>query len=486
MSIATRASAICLCFLLLTLGCAQTATVEHTLLIANITIVDPVDGTSEPRNVWIDGDTIVAITDPDAGDHTAATSVDGFDHFLIPGLWDAHVHLTYAEDIGHEVFFPLSLAHGITSLRDTGGQLDLLAPALAAVQAGQTPSLYVSGPLIDGSPVIYDGSSRFLPALGTSVTTPPQARELVASLDAAGVDMIKAYELLRPEVFAAVVDEATARGLPVSAHVPLRMSAAQAARSGVSDMMHLRNLYFDCAAPADDLLMRRRAMLDAATEPRGSQRRSALQNAFSPEALASQDQARCEALVSILAEERVAQTPTLGINSFMTERLFDLPRWQRGFADLPGGVRERWLNDIAGLSTQSPSERQSALSAWSFEMVGQLAAAGVPIMAGTDAPIALLNPGISLHEELALLVRAGLTNQQALAAATIEPARFFSIDDELGRVAPGYRADLVLLSANPLIDIRNSTAIVSVVKDGVVHDAEALRALKGQSASSAD
>lgn len=479
----TRALMACLVFSLFS-GCTHTTPVEHSVLIAGVTIVDPVDGTSEPRDVWIDGDKIAAVTAPGIEGHTAIRRIDASDEFLIPGLWDAHVHLTYAEDIGHEVFFPLSLAHGVTSLRDTGGQLALLAPARAAVSAGQTPSLYVSGPLIDGAPTIYDGSSRFLPPLGTSVTTPEQARELVAAFDSAGVDMIKAYELLRPEVFAAIVGEATARGLPVSAHVPLRMSAAEAARSGVSDMMHLRNLYFDCAAPADDLLMRRRAMLDASTEARGSARRSALQNALSPEALASQDAAKCQALVLILAEEAVAQTPTLGINSFMTERLFDLPRWQRGFGFLPGAVRDRWLRDAAGLADQSPSDRQSALSAWSFDMVGQLAAAGVPIMAGTDAPIALLNPGISLHEELALLVRAGLTNQQALAAATIEPARFFSIDDELGRVAPGYHADLVLLSANPLVDIRNSTAIVSVVKDGIVHDEQALTDLKRQSAAS--
>lgn len=482
-SMLTRALLVWLSASLL-LACAQPAGIEHSLLIANVTIVDPVDGASGPNDVWIDGDTIVAITAPGSGNASAALSLDGSGQYLIPGLWDAHVHLSYAADIGHEVFFPLSLAHGITSLRDTGGQLDLLAPALAAVQSGQTPSLYVSGPLIDGAPTIYDGSSRFLPALGTSVTTPEQARDLVATFDAAGVHMIKAYELLREDVFAAVVDEATTRGLPVSAHVPLRMSAADAARSGVADMMHLRNLYFDCAAPADDLLMRRRAMLDASSEPRGSKRRAALQNAFSPEALATQDAKRCAALVAVLAEEGVAQTPTLGINSFMTERLFELQRWQTGFADLPLGVRERWLADVAGLADQTPGERQAALSAWSFDMVGQLASAGVPVMAGTDAPIALLTPGISLHEELALLVRAGLSNQQALAAATVEPARFFSIENEVGRIAQGHRADLVLLSANPLEDIRNSTSIRAVVKDGVPHGEAALQTFRQNSANS--
>ena len=253
----------------LLLACAGDKIPERSLLIANVTVVDPVGGASAPKDVWIDGEQIVVITTPGAVNASASASLDGTGQYLIPGLWDAHVHLSYAPDIGHDVFFPLSLAHGITSLRDTGGQLELLAPALAAVQSGQTPSLYVSGPLIDGAPVIYDGSSRFLPALGQSVSSPEAARQLVAELDAAGVHMIKAYELLRQDVFAAVVDEAASRGLPVSAHVPLRMSAAEAARSGVADMMHLRNLYFDCAAPADDLLMRRRAMLDASTEPRG-------------------------------------------------------------------------------------------------------------------------------------------------------------------------------------------------------------------------
>lgn len=458
-------------------GCSPSSPPPYSLAIKNVTVVDTEAGERGPVDVWFDGELIAAITDAGVQPYRAAAEIDGSDRFLIPGLWDAHVHLSYAPDIDHTVFFPLSLAHGITSLRDTGGHLELLTEARALALRDDTPSLYVAGPLIDGAPKIYDGSHRFLPDMAISVSSVEEAEAAVRELAEAGADFVKAYELLDPDVFRAVNDTAESLGLPVAAHTPLLMSAADAARAGADDMQHLRNLNFDCASSADELLDERIAMLVDREGKRGSELRSSVQAATRARAIADESDEACDTLLAVLAEADTRQTPTLTINTFMTARLFDEQRWRDTLARLPAAVRERWLADADGLADQSPSETQAALAQWSVDMIPRLAAAGVPIMAGTDAPIALLTPGLSLHEELAMLVDAGLTPTEALHAATLEPARFFGLDGELGRIEPGYRADAVLLRANPLSDIRNTLSVESVVKNGVLHDRAALDAL---------
>lgn len=458
-------------------ACSPTGPAPYSLAIKNVTVVDSLAGERGPVDVWFDGVLIAAITEAGVQPYRALTEVDGSDRFLIPGLWDAHIHLSYATDIDHTVFFPLSLAHGVTSLRDTGGHLELLTEARRLALRDDTPSLYVAGPLIDGAPKIYDGSNRFLPDMAISISTVDEARSAVRELAEAGADFVKAYELLDPDVFRVVNNEAEALGLPVAAHTPLLMSAADAARAGADDMQHLRNLNFDCASSANELLAERIAMLAKREGKRGSELRSSVQAATRARAIADESVEACDALLSVLAESDTRQTPTLTINTFMTARLFDQQRWRDTFDLLPEPVRERWLADVEGLAERSPSQTQAALAQWSMDMIVRLADAGVPIMAGTDAPIALLTPGVSLHEELAMLVDAGLTPTQALHAATVEPARFFGLDDELGRIEPGYRADAVLLAANPLNNIRNTLSVESVVKAGVLHDRAALDAL---------
>lgn len=449
-------------------------------VIRNVTAIDAIHGERTDIDILISGDQIV-----DLGSNIAKRNlpvgteyVDGSGKFLIPGLWDAHVHLTYDPGLDHRTFFPLSLAHGITSLRDTGGHLDKLAEARAISSSYfPSPDLYVSGPLIDGSKPVYAGQSPGFPNLSLEAATPSEIVKIVDELAEQKVDFLKAYEMLAPDSFQALVDRAQFHGLPVTAHSPLSMSAATTIDSGVKDMQHLRNLELECATDADSLLAYRRIMIREDTSKTGGKLRSAVHAKQRPYAIANISNPACETLIQKMATNRVAQTPTLTVTTFLTRKLYAEQRWRDTYDLVPQAIARRWHDRALALGEREPSADNIAYDRWVMDMVLKLHQAGVPIIAGTDAPIGFLTPGASLHEELALLVDAGLPPLAALKAATYAPAQFFGLENRMGSIAPGMKADLVLLTANPLKNIRNSSAIDSVIKDGRILNRTALNQL---------
>lgn len=451
---------------------------ENAFIIRNITVIDAVEGVRETMDVLIVGDTISGIYPPGSHEFLAPKDLDGTGKYLIPGLWDAHVHLAYTADINYETFFPLSLAHGVTSLRDTGGHLDLLRPALdMAASDAITPDLYISGPLIDGPLRIYDGHSASNPDLSIGVSTPEEAAYSVDALAAAGVDFVKAYEMLSPETFRAVVNRAEYHDLPVSMHIPLTMSVSEAIEAGANDMQHLRNLEFDCARNANDILRKRRQMVKANSSESPAELRKDIHSAMRNLAMPQQDEQKCQAVISALAEAEVYQTPTLVISRFFSRKLFADEVYRESFDLMPQTVASAWRERSQRLANYPVSPEQKAYDDWVKAIIPRLRDTGVPIMAGTDAPIGFLTPGASLHEELSELVAAGLTPLEAIGSATIIPAQFFNLDDEMGAIQAGMKADLVILNENPIENIRNISAIDSVVKDGHVLKRDALDAL---------
>lgn len=478
---------VVLSLLILSLNACVTTSVDEkkATAILNVTTIDAVNGVREGVGVLIlDGAGISMIGDIESGEFGGIkpknlTIIDGSDKFLIPGLWDAHVHLSYTPGLDHETFFPLSIAHGVTSLRDTGGHLNLLAPAREAARIdSQSPDLYVSGPLLDGENRVYDGHSRSFPDLSVGLATPQQARDKVDELAAAGVDFVKAYEMLKPEVFAAIIDQANKHNLPIAAHTPLSMTANQAAITGASDMQHLRNLELACTDDTNGLLTKRQQMLDSNQAATAGALRSDIHKQQRALAIGNQSDLACNELINNLQENNVYQTPTLTIARFMTRRLFAEQYWQDTFSLVPSVIGEGWLERATKLSESKTDQASLAFDSWVISMVSRLQDANVPIMAGTDAPIGYLTPGASLHQELILLVEAGLTPLQALRAATLTPVEFFGLEKEQGSIDTGMRADLVLLNANPLDDIRNTQSIHAVFKDGIYLDQEELQRLR--------
>ena len=441
------------------------------LVIQGVTVIDAVNGIQENRTVVVDDGRITMVAEGDVTIHALET-VDGAGRYLIPGLWDFHVHLTYDERLT-EAMPELFLSYGITSIRDTGGPLESVLPVVEALRAeGATaPRVFFAGPLLDGADVVYDGENN--PLLGIANPDAEAARANVARLADAGVDFLKIYEMVSPEVFEALVAEARARGLPMDGHVPLSMRA-RGVGPRVQSLEHLRNIELDCASDPEALLAERRQHLQNPDGVPGAQLRSSLHALQRLTAVAAYDEGECDTVISALSA--TIQVPTLRLNALVLQPPFDRPDWDALLESLPPEVEQSWRT--------TTEERRDAgqggddtFARWSLFLVEHMHRAGVPIGAGTDTPIALAVPGYSLHSELEMLVRAGLSPLEALRSATVRPAEFFGLTGEMGTVEDGRLADLVLLSQNPLDDIANTRTIEAVVSKGVFLSRDALDAL---------
>ena len=431
--------------------------------ISNVTVIDAVHGVRDAQTVIFDGDEIIAVGS--AGDDLPAVKneIDGSGRFLIPGLWDMHVHLTFDERFTASM--PASfLYYGITSVRDTGGMVEKLQPVIAAMRAkdAHSPRVWWSGPLQDGSRVVYDGESR--PLIGQQNASPAAARDSVLALADAGVDFIKIYELVRPDVFEALAAAARERNLPIAAHVPLSMTALYAGPE-VDSMEHLRNVELACAANAGELLEQRLSLMAEANDISGADLRSSIHALQRLPAIANYDAARCADVIDALAG--TIQVPTLRLNAMTLVPPFDRAGFPAAVELLPAEVAAEWRK-VGEDRASSDEVRDTTFGEWSLRLSGDMNRAGVPIGAGTDAPIGIAIPGYSLHSELEMLVRAGLSPLEALQAATVRPAQFFGLEDKMGTIAPGMRADLLLLNANPLDAIANTREIDTVVSQGRV------------------
>ena len=446
--------------ILFSAGCEPAAT---GIAIENVTVVDPVAGMLARQRVVIRGDRIVSVTaQADAAD-PVATTVDGTNQFLIPGLWDMHVHFLYERALRDEMA-SLFLDYGITSVRDTGGDLlamRRLTQAMAADPAPE-PNIFFAGPLLDGRFVVYDGGDPGRPKLGKGIPDAETARAYIQELKAAGASLIKIYELVSPAVFEVLAAEARKAELPIASHVPLMMTA-DAAGPLTDSMEHLRNIELACAANWDDLLAQRQKIIGEFVEGRGYDLRRSLHSLQRIPAIEAYDEARCDQVLARLT--RTIQVPTLRLNTLAVELPFADPDWPRALAGLPAELAEAWQTQADELTRAAPVA-DPTFSRWSQFLIGRLKANGVPIGAGTDTPIGLGIPGWSLHTELAQLVDAGLTPQEALYAATVQAARFMRLEEETGQVAAGMQADLLLLSANPLDDIANTRKIERVMLGG--------------------
>ena len=452
-----------LLFLLaLIVGCVSVSTEPgERFAIRNVTVIDP-DGVREDQTVVVSGDEIVYAGNS-VGAPAATGTIDGEGRYLIPGLWDMHVHLTY-DDRFTPTMPAMFIRWGITSVRDTGGMLPELLPVVARMRIPSiaAPRVWFSGPLQDGRHVVYDGDSR--PLIGTDNPTPEAARANVQAVHAAGASFIKIYELVSPEVFEALRDEARSLDMPIASHVPLSMKASVAGPQ-TDSMEHLRNVELDCAADHEALAATRVDILNTPDPDSGYALRAGLHQLQRLPAIANLDDDRCDVVLASLTN--TIQVPTLRLNAMAFAPPSEAPGWTAALAEMPDSVVEDWGRPNPRFP-DDPADRDLRFATYSLDMVGRMNRAGVPIGAGTDTPIGRAIPGYSLHRELEMLVEAGLTPLEAITAATVQPARFVGMQDEMGRVQSGMKADLVLLDANPLADIRNTTVIRHVISQGVI------------------
>ncbi|HJP86909.1 MAG TPA: amidohydrolase family protein [Gemmatimonadaceae bacterium] len=438
------------------------------LIIDGVSVVDVVRGTVLPNmRVVVRGQRIVSVARArQPWDTTGGPIVlDGHGKFLIPGLWDMHVHI----DTTEAWFFPLSIAAGVTSVRDMGSPLTHVRRWKAtAKSATLRPTIIAAGPILTGP--VADTDTRL-----ARVGSPAQGGRVVDTLLDRGVDFIKVHDWLSRESYLAIATEARRRGSYVAGHLPIAVDPVDAVRARQRSIEHMGNGWSGLLlfASADRHLIdsvSKWANVEAGTEgltkhfTRTWQRR--LADSFSP--------SRARALCSQLAGGRVWLTPTTYFTAYLTLMPLDhaLLRDPR-LNYLPQSVR-----DITQYVV--PAERFSRAARTSpnvsvYEVRARLIRIcrdqGVQFLAGSDTgPYGPMIPGFSLHDELARLVADGFTPIQALRAATINPARFFNATDTLGTVAAGKRADLVLLDANPLSNINNVRRINAVIANGILVD----------------
>ena len=366
--------------------------------------------------------------------------IDATGKFLIPGLWDMHVHTDVP---GGRALLGLYVANGVTGVRDMDGDIGRLRAFQRDIGAGSLPGprMVVSGPYLVGQDV---------PLPHILVRTPDEAIAGVDSLARLRVDFVKVHNGMPPAAYFAVAREARRRNMVFAGHVFPPVTPLQASDSGQRSLEHLTGFPNVCAG--DD------SVVIAGATP--------LQRfLFGP--CTREEQGTTFAR---LAANRTWVTPTLIVQTEIANPgVVPNDSLLHYFGD---SLQALWRLVMPSVGTVSPAV--TAAGARLFDkrlaLVKALYETGVPILVGTDAPLRASPPGFAVHDELGLLVRAGLPPLEALRAATSNPAIYFAATDSLGSVTVGRVADLVLLDANPLTDIANTRRISVVIANGRVYD----------------
>ena len=445
---------------------AQSTASSPTLVFLHATVINPATASVEAdQAVVVGGSRITNVTSAKAFRPPAQSRViDATGQFLIPGLWDMHVHSVFGDWFprGRDVILPLFVANGITGVRDMGGELATLLQWREQISAGKLigPRMIVAGPMLDG--FLPDGKTTRFPS-SVVVMTRQQAVAAVDLLKSQHADFIKVQSEIPLDAYLAAAAEAHKQGLPFVGHVPDRVKLVQAVEAGQKSIEHLMGIFEGCSTQEDRFI-------------KGQGNNKLLMD--------TQDPRRCAQLIQLLAGHRVWQVPTLAWGR--QGAFLDQLDWKRQPLDkyVPAYWRDvtwrRFNQQMMPELLADPVELRKRTLAADLKMMGDMHRAGVPFLAGTDtAPGIYVMPGFSLHDELANFVEAGFTTMEALKTATSNPAVFFEKKDQ-GSVASGNVADLVLLAANPLDDIHNTTKISAVVANGRFFDRAALDRMLAQ------
>ncbi len=421
------------------LGESATQPAGSALVISDITVFDSTrQRWNAAQTVVIQGDRIESVgrrdpsTIPDGAD-----VLEGHGKYLIPGLIDAHVHLTHilfqSRMTGDEIL-PLFLANGVTTVRSTGDNVPAqrLIQRYAIEHSTICPRTFLCSFLIDGAHVDH-------PDVGWSLTAPEEVPPFVAHMAGWGVTTLKIYVGCEPPVGRAVITEGHKHGLVVTGHLTAYHPAA-AAEDGIDCLEHIYTVADFIRADPED-----RHSVDLSSDA-------------------------AKRLVDTIAQHDVFVDPTLmvfwGTLFFVDDpQVIEHP----DNVSMPQRLREFWLDDnprrLQSFSSGPLAVRRATFQTYK-RLVGMLHRAGVRILVGTDAPEPQVPPGSSLHHEMEFLVESGMTPAEVLSAATSSNAQILKESDNLGSIEPGKLADLVVLEANPLEDITNTRKIHRVIKGG--------------------
>lgn len=401
----------------------------QAIAITHVTLINPNTASAKrDMTVIIRGDRIVVVR-PSRIAHIqkGTTTVDASGKFLIPGLWDMHVHLG-TDDFDQKQVLRLFITQGVTGIRIMSGM-----PRhhfwREEIERGSLlgPRLLIASRAIAGRSSFAGNAIK--------VNDAEEARAAVKIAQKEKADFIKVHDGLSREAYFAIIDESRRLSLKVAGHVPDSITAAEASNAGQISIEHFTGLS------------------DAEIDP-----------------------TKADALIAILKKNHTAVCPTLIMRrnySVLDDRkLVEDPRLRY----LDKSWKGWWLNMVSSADKSPASEWAGRRETVQREklLVAKFHRAGLQILAGTDTSNPFVMPGFALHDELAILVESGLSPMEALRSATINPAEFVKKTATLGSVQTGHAADLVILDANPLADIHNTTKISAVIVRGRLFDRTAL------------
>jgi Amidohydrolase family len=448
------------------LGAEPVVPPRGTMVFQHVTVIDVVNGSLlADRSVAVAGGRITAVGPASAVDTPAgATVIDSTGQYMIPGLWDMHVHFVFRS------YGALFVANGVTGVRVMWGNPLGVYHSTWRTQFSQGkavgPRMMIGSNIVDGPNPIWPGS--------LVVHNAAEGREAVAAAKRAGADFVKVYELIPTDAYRAIAAECKAQGIPFAGHVPQRITALEASDAGQRSIEHLGGIRTGCSTREDDLIEERQKALDKSS---GVGTLRAVAERQADVIRDTYSEAKAQALFARFKKNGTWQCPTLTVlraiawlddPAFINDpRLKYVLPFVRASWDPKRDFRFKSLTPAAFAQAKKNFEQN-------YVLVAALNKAGVGLLAGTDEMNPYCFPGFGLHDELGLLVKAGLTPLEALRTATINPARYFGKVESQGTVEAGKDADLVLLDANPLDDIHNTTKIRAVVADGRLFDRTAL------------
>jgi imidazolonepropionase-like amidohydrolase len=406
------------------------------LVFRNARLFDPESGKSTPgTTVVISGNRIQAVgPDGETAVPAGAEVIDAAGKTLMPGLWDMHAHLSALDGL-------FNLASGVTTVRDLANDTDFLLDLRHRIDAGEVlGTRVIMAGILDG-PGPYAGPTKVL------VDTPAAALAAVDRYAELGYEQVKLYSSLDPKLVPAIIERAHARGMRVSGHIPNGMTAEQAVRAGFDEIQHVNFLFLNFF---DGIDTRTPERFHAVGE-RG------------PDLDLKSD--RVQAFLDLLKAKGTVSDPTLvAFEGTFTDRAGQVSHTFAPVASrLPPQVQRGLI--AGGMAPKGKEDRYSqafkAMEAMVFALYGK----GITIVAGTDNVA-----GLALDRELELYVEAGIPPVDALRAATLVPARVMKREKNLGTVAPGKLADVILVDGDPTVDIRDIRRVVLTVKDGTVYD----------------
>jgi hypothetical protein len=457
---------------------------ERELVIRSARLIDVRHGvTSVPVDIYLHDNRIASIHDAGSSLPSGVRTLDARGLFVAPGYWDMHVHVN-----GHhsdQWMLPMFVAAGVTGVRDMSG--DCVTPGctenLASMRALQERVshgeqvgpriLAIASAQVDGPRELQSGAPAW-----SAPGTPEAARTLVRKFKARGVDFIKPYNSIPRETYFELLRAASAAGLRLSGHVPLSVTTLEAVEGGQLTIEHAVRPALDCAGYADVLHEEYEAWASGRAKDSPNTKNYA-------KLLESFDERRCDRIIAGIGATRAWYVPT------QITRRFEAYADEKAFTEdsrlrfVPREVLAYWQDDIAGQRkrfAEAPAQKAGFVGFYelTLRLTGKMHAAGVPVLVGSDALDSYCFPGSSLHDELLELRKAGLSNAAVMRAATLSAAEFLGREAEFGTVEAGKMADLVLLRADPLVDIANAAKVEAVVLNGRLFTHQALIQLQDQ------